>query len=149
MNALQRSGILAGLIFALHPVQTEAVTYVSGGSQAIATAFALLTILAFTRLLDAQGRASPQASWLALAVLGVTLWPASRLGTEFMPNLNEGTLFYMPTTLPGISITKAAELLQMQDRIIKSFPEVASVVAKRSAVNFWNVSRSFHVASGW
>ena len=41
-----------------------------------------------------------------------------------MPNLNEGTLLYMPTTLPGISVTKAAELLQMQDRIIRSFPEV-------------------------
>src|SRR6202521_3248529 len=47
-----------------------------------------------------------------------------------MPNLNEGTLFYMPTTLPGISITKAADLLQSQDRIIKSFPEVASVYGK-------------------
>jgi len=67
---------------------------------------------------------------LALAALLVTLWPASRLGTEFMPNLNEGTLFYMPTTLPGISITKAAELLQMQDRIIKTFPEVVSVYGK-------------------
>src|SRR5207302_1685942 len=67
---------------------------------------------------------------LALATLLVTLWPASRLGTEFMPNLNEGTLFYMPTTLPGISITKAAELLQMQDRIIKTFPEVVSVYGK-------------------
>jgi Cu(I)/Ag(I) efflux system membrane protein CusA/SilA len=67
---------------------------------------------------------------LALAVLAVTVWPASRLGSEFMPNLNEGTLFYMPTTLPGISITKAAALLQTQDRIIKSFPEVASVFGK-------------------
>jgi len=67
---------------------------------------------------------------IALAVLGVTLWPASKLGTEFMPNLNEGTLFYMPTTLPGISVTKAAELLQTQDRIIKQFPEVASVYGK-------------------
>lgn len=67
---------------------------------------------------------------LALVVLAVTLWPARQLGTEFMPNLNEGTLFYMPTTLPGISITKAAELLQMQDRIIKSFPEVESVIGK-------------------
>ena len=47
-----------------------------------------------------------------------------------MPSLNEGTLLYMPTTLPGISITKAAELLQMQDRIIKTFPEVASVYGK-------------------
>src|SRR3978361_579224 len=47
-----------------------------------------------------------------------------------MPNLNEGTLLYMPTTLPGISVTKAGELLQMQDRIIRSFPEVASVYGK-------------------
>jgi Cu(I)/Ag(I) efflux system membrane protein CusA/SilA len=67
---------------------------------------------------------------LALAMLAATLWPASRLGTEFMPNLNEGTLFYMPTTLPGISVTKAAELLQTQDRIIKTFPEVLSVYGK-------------------
>ena len=67
---------------------------------------------------------------LAVVVLGVTLWPASRLGSEFMPNLDEGTLFYMPTTLPGISVTKAADLLQSQDRIIKSFPEVLSVYGK-------------------
>ena len=67
---------------------------------------------------------------LAVAVLAVTLWPASQLGSEFMPTLNEGTLFYMPTTLPGISVTKAADLLQMQDRIIKSFPEVESVFGK-------------------
>ncbi len=67
---------------------------------------------------------------IAVAVLGITFWPASRLGSEFMPNLDEGTLFYMPTTLPGISITKAADLLQSQDRIIKSFPEVLSVYGK-------------------
>jgi copper/silver efflux system protein len=67
---------------------------------------------------------------VALAALVITLWPAKQLGTEFMPNLNEGTLFYMPTTLPGISITKAAELLQMQDRVIKTFPEVVSVFGK-------------------
>ena len=67
---------------------------------------------------------------IALVVLGVSLWPASKLGSEFMPSLNEGTLFYMPVTLPGISVTKAAELLQTQDKIIKSFPEVASVWGK-------------------
>jgi Cu(I)/Ag(I) efflux system membrane protein CusA/SilA len=67
---------------------------------------------------------------IALAVLGGSVWPAMRLGTEFMPNLNEGTLFYMPTTLPGLSVTKAAELVQTQDKIIKSFPEVASVWGK-------------------
>ena len=67
---------------------------------------------------------------IALGVLLVSLWPASRLGTEFMPTLNEGTLFYMPTTLPGLSVTKAAELLQTQNKIIKTFPEVASVWGK-------------------
>jgi Cu(I)/Ag(I) efflux system membrane protein CusA/SilA len=67
---------------------------------------------------------------LALAVLAASIWPATKLGSEFMPNLNEGTLLYMPTTLPGLSITKAAELLQTQNKIIKSFPEVASVWGK-------------------
>jgi Cu(I)/Ag(I) efflux system membrane protein CusA/SilA len=67
---------------------------------------------------------------LSLALLAATVWPARQLGTEFMPNLNEGTLLYMPTTLPGISVTKAAELIQMQDRIIRSFPEVSSVYGK-------------------
>ena len=67
---------------------------------------------------------------LAIAILAGSIWPASRLGTEFMPNLNEGTLLYMPTTLPGISVTRAGELLQMQDRIIRSFQEVSSVYGK-------------------
>ena len=66
----------------------------------------------------------------AVAALAATFYPASRLGTEFMPTLNEGTLFYMPITVPGLSITKAAELLQTQDKIIKSFPEVVSVYGK-------------------
>ena len=67
---------------------------------------------------------------VALAALVATVWPARQLGSEFMPALNEGTLMYMPTTLPGLSVTKAAELLQMQDRIIRSFPEVQSVFGK-------------------
>ena len=67
---------------------------------------------------------------LALAALAASIWPARQLGSEFMPNLDEGTLLYMPTTLPGISVTKAAELLQTQDRIIRSFPEVESVYGK-------------------
>ncbi len=67
---------------------------------------------------------------VAVIVLLGSLWPASRLGTEFMPSLNEGTLFFMPTTLPGLSVTKAAELVQTQNKIIKSFPEVASVWGK-------------------
>ncbi len=63
-------------------------------------------------------------------VLLASLWPAARLGSEFMPTLNEGTLLYMPTTLPGLSVTQAQKLLQQQDRIIKSFPEVESVFGK-------------------
>ena len=67
---------------------------------------------------------------LALGVLIASFWPAARLGSEFMPNLNEGTLLYMPTTLPGLSISKASELVQTQNKIIKSFPEVESVLGK-------------------
>ena len=67
---------------------------------------------------------------LAVAALGITMLPARQLGSEFMPALNEGALLYMPTTLPGLSVTKAAQLLQTQDRIIKSFPEVQSVFGK-------------------
>ena len=66
----------------------------------------------------------------AIAILAGTVWPAMQLGSEFMPSLNEGTLLFMPVTLPGLSVTKAAELLQTQDRIIKSFPEVESVFGK-------------------
>ncbi|HSC65862.1 MAG TPA: efflux RND transporter permease subunit, partial [Caldimonas sp.] len=72
---------------------------------------------------------------LALLVLAVSYLPASRLGSEFMPTLNEGTLFYMPASLPGMSITKAAEVLQTQDKIIKSFPEVSSVFGKAGRAN--------------
>ena len=67
---------------------------------------------------------------LAVAVLAVTYIPWQRIGSEFMPPLNEGDLLYMPTTLPGISITKAKELLQQTDRIIASFPEVHHVFGK-------------------
>ena len=67
---------------------------------------------------------------LAVAIMLTAIWPAMKLGSEFMPTLNEGTLFYMPTGLPAMSVTKAAELLQTQNKIIKSFPEVASVIGK-------------------
>ena len=66
----------------------------------------------------------------ALLVLLGAAWPAARLGSEFMPTLNEGTLLYMPSSLPGMSAAQAARLLQTQDRIIKSFPEVESVFGK-------------------
>jgi len=67
---------------------------------------------------------------LTVAIMLTAVWPAMKLGSEFMPTLNEGTLFYMPTGLPAMSVTKAAELLQTQNKIIKSFPEVASVIGK-------------------
>ena len=66
----------------------------------------------------------------ALMILGATAYPLGKLGSEFMPPLNEGDLLYMPTTDPGISITKAKEILQQTDKIIKSFPEVEHVMGK-------------------
>ncbi len=66
----------------------------------------------------------------AAAVSILTVLPLQRIGSEFMPPLNEGTILYMPTTLPGISIARAAETLRVQDSIIKSFPEVESVFGK-------------------
>jgi Cu(I)/Ag(I) efflux system membrane protein CusA/SilA len=67
---------------------------------------------------------------LALVVLALTYIPFSRLGKEFMPPLNEGTLLYMPTAIPGISVTEATKVLQIQDRILRKFPEVESVFGK-------------------
>src|SRR5665213_652174 len=67
---------------------------------------------------------------VAVLVLAVSIYPVTRIGGEFMPPLNEGTLLYMPISLPSLSITKAGELIQLQDKIIKSFPEVESVFGK-------------------
>lgn len=66
----------------------------------------------------------------ALGLLGITVYPYSQLGSEFMPPLDEGDILYMPTTFPGISITKAKELLQQTDRILHTFPEVHHVFGK-------------------
>ena len=70
------------------------------------------------------------AIFIAILLMVATIYPYSRLGSEFMPPLDEGDLLYMPTTMPGISITKARELLQQTDRIIKTFPEVEYVFGK-------------------
>ena len=68
---------------------------------------------------------------LVSAVLVIVgMWPATRLGSEFMPDLNEGDIMYMPTTFPGISIGKAQQLLQQTDKLIYSVPEVKSVFGK-------------------
>ena len=66
----------------------------------------------------------------AVALVALTVPVYGRLGSEFMPPLDEGTLLFMPSTLPGISVAEAQRLLQTQDRIIKQFPEVESVLGK-------------------
>lgn len=67
---------------------------------------------------------------LAMLLLASTLYPLSKIGSEFMPPLDEGDILYMPSTFPGISITKAKELLQQTDKILMTFPEVAHVFGK-------------------
>jgi Cu(I)/Ag(I) efflux system membrane protein CusA/SilA len=66
----------------------------------------------------------------AVVVVLITLWPLGKLGSEFMPPLDEGDLLYMPTALPGLSVSKASEILQLSDRLIKTVPEVKSVFGK-------------------
>jgi Cu(I)/Ag(I) efflux system membrane protein CusA/SilA len=67
---------------------------------------------------------------LAAVILVIGLWPATRLGSEFMPPLDEGDLMYMPTTYPGLSVDKAREMLQHTDRMILQVPEVKQVFGK-------------------
>ncbi len=67
---------------------------------------------------------------LALAILAVTVFPYKQLGKEFMPPLNEGDILYMPTAVPGISINEAVKVLQVQDRMLREFPEVERVFGK-------------------
>lgn len=66
----------------------------------------------------------------AILLLAVSVYPVSKLGSEFMPPLDEGDILYMPTTYPGLSITKAREILQQTDKILKTFPEVETVFGK-------------------
>ena len=87
-------------------------------------------IWAYRPIIAGVLRAKTLTIAIACGVLLVSIWPATKLGSEFMPSLNEGTLMFMPTTLPGLSITKSAELLQTQNKIIKTFPEVLSVFGK-------------------
>ncbi len=68
--------------------------------------------------------------FLALIIMALTAYPYLKLGTEFMPPLYEGSLFYMPVTVPGASITEVSSLLQMQDRLLKNIPEVDQVFGK-------------------
>ncbi len=72
---------------------------------------------------------------LALLAMAATIVPARQLGSEFMPTLNEGAIFYMPAALPGMSVTEAGRLLATTNRIIKTFPEVESVYGKAGRAN--------------
>ena len=94
-----------------------------------------LLIAAYRPVIDLVLRAKGLTIAIAILALGLSWIPLSRIGTEFMPNLNEGTIQYMPVTLPGLSIAKAAELLQTQNKIIKSFQEVESVFGKAGRIN--------------
>lgn len=67
---------------------------------------------------------------ISIVIILVGFWPVTRLGGEFMPELDEGDLMYMPTTFPGISVGKAQQILQQTDKLIKAFPEVKSVFGK-------------------
>ena len=89
-----------------------------------------VTMAAYSPFLGLALRRPWIVSLLALGLVAATLWPASRLGTEFMPELDEGDLLYMPTTLPGLSADAARALLQQTDRLIRTVPEVERVFGK-------------------
>jgi Cu(I)/Ag(I) efflux system membrane protein CusA/SilA len=88
------------------------------------------TMAAYRPLLDLALRAPWAVTAVAVLLVAATIWPASRLGTEFMPELDEGDLLYMPTTLPGLSADAARALLQQTDKLIRTVPEVERVFGK-------------------
>jgi len=88
------------------------------------------TMAAYRPFLELALRAPWTVTLVATVLVLATLWPASRLGTEFMPELDEGDLLYMPTTLPGLSTDAARALLQQTDRLIRTVPEVERVFGK-------------------
>ncbi len=89
-----------------------------------------LLIAAYRPLISSVIRFPKATLGIALLVLLVGFWPVTKLGSEFMPPLDEGDLMYMPTTYPGISVDKARELLQQTDKMIRDVPEVRSVFGK-------------------
>ncbi len=89
-----------------------------------------LLIAAYTPIIRFVLRSPKTILQIALVILIISYWPFTHLGTEFMPELDEGDWMYMPTTLPGISIGKAREVLQQTDKLIKTVPEVKRVFGK-------------------
>jgi copper/silver efflux system protein len=96
----------------------------------IVTASAITVLWVFLPWNQLAARVLPDGPFKELAFKAGKLFPFQNLGSEFMPPLYEGDLLYMPTTFPGISVTKARQLIQVTDRIIKSFPEVQTVFGK-------------------
>ncbi len=89
-----------------------------------------LLTAAYSPFINMVLRAPKVVTAVSLIIVVVGLWPVTQLGSEFMPDLDEGDLMYMPTTFPGISIGKAQELLQQTDKLIKEVPEVRTVFGK-------------------
>ena len=89
-----------------------------------------LLIFIYRPFINAVLKAPKTVTFLAIIITVIGLWPMTKLGTEFMPDLDEGDLMYMPTTFPGISIGKAQELLQQTDKLIRTVPEVKRVMGK-------------------
>jgi len=87
-------------------------------------------MVAYKPFIDMVLHSPKKVLGVSLVLVIVGMWPVTQLGSEFMPDLDEGDLMYMPTTFPGISIGKAQELLQQTDKLIKSVPEVKSVFGK-------------------
>jgi Cu(I)/Ag(I) efflux system membrane protein CusA/SilA len=87
-------------------------------------------IAAYRPLINIVLKAPGTVLLTALLLVIIGLWPASRLGTEFMPDLDEGDLLYMPSTFPAVSIGKAQEILQQTDKLIMTVPEVSRVFGK-------------------
>ncbi len=88
------------------------------------------TMAVYRPFLEVALKAPWTVTLIATVLVLATLWPASRLGTEFMPELDEGDLLYMPTTLPGLSTDAARALLQQTDKLIRTVPEVERVFGK-------------------
>ena len=89
-----------------------------------------LLIAIYRPLLNLALRWPKLTLFVSALLLAVSVWPLQHIGSEFMPQLDEGDLLYMPSALPGLSASKAAELLQQTDRLIKTVPEVATVYGK-------------------
>ncbi|GAH00026.1 unnamed protein product, partial [marine sediment metagenome] len=87
-------------------------------------------IAGYRPLINLILKAPKSAILITLIIVLISYWPLAHLGTEFMPELDEGTWMYMPTMLPGLSIGKARQILQQTDKLIKSVPEVKTVYGK-------------------